>query len=251
MRLSVTIGIGIGMLAAAFTLGNAHAQEQEQDDPLYITLGARIMATGWEGENKGSSDTSFESENGGALGLRFLMQKGRLYGGISLQGGEYDFEDGSPDRIFDAPLPIGGVSDEEATIERGEIDLLLGYYFWDKVSLFLDLKSVTNEWQDEDYALRYSGLGLGVAGVFPLSGRWTLYGTFGLVPLQIRADGDSIGDGLGSALELGAVWGFARNTNLVLALRNQHQQYDFDNGAEQTHDIGGLVIGINHRFDVN
>jgi len=234
-----------GILAATFLAPGVHAQEEE---PLYITLGARLQGGNWHGENKVGSETDFESGNGGALGLRLLLQKGKLFGGISLQGGEYDFDGGSPDRIFDAPLPIGAISDDKATIERGEADLLLGYYFWEHVSLFLDIKSVTNEWQDEDYALHYTGLGGGVSGFIPLSERWTLYGSFGIVPLRIRADGDQIGDGTGSTLEFGVVWRMLNATNLVFALRNQHQEYDFDNGAEQIHDIGGLSIGINHRF---
>ena len=230
---------------AAMLLGSpAYAQE----DPLYITIGARLQASGWEGENDGGSDTDFESDDGGAFGVRLLMQKGRLYGGISLQGGEYKFDDDAPDLVFDAPPPSTA---DDATIERGEADFLLGYYFWEQVSLFLDIKSVTNEWQDEDYALHYSGLGFGVSGFIPLDERWTLFGTFGIVPLKIRADGDDIGDGTGSALEFGAVWRFRDTTNFVFSLRNQHQEYDFDNDAGQTHNIGGLVVGINHRFEVN
>lgn len=224
---------------------NARAQAE---DPLFITLGARLLATGWEGENEGAVDSSFESDDGGAFGVRFLIQKGRLYGGISLQGGEYDFDEETPDLVFDAPL--GSFPSSDDSIKREEADFLLGYYFWDQVSLFLDIKSVTNEWDDVDYALHYAGLGFGVSGFIPLADRWTLYGTFGVVPLNIRADSDDIGDGFGSAIEFGAVWQFAKATNLVIGLRNQHQEYDFDNDAEQTHDIGGLVIGINHRFEV-
>lgn len=246
MKLPATIALGL--FTATLLLPCGYAQE---DNPLYITLGAKLQGGNWEGDNENSSDTSFESENGGTFGLRFLMQKGRLYGGISLQGGEYDFEGGSPDRIFDAPLPAGARSADEATIERGEVDLLLGYYFWEQVSLFVDFKNVTNEWQDENYALRYSGLGFGVSGFVPLAERWTLFGTFGFVPrLNIRADSDDIGDGTGSALEFGVVWRMLDATNLVFSLRNQHQEYDFDNDAQQTHDIGGIAIGINHRFEV-
>ena len=231
------------LFLVAALVPNAHAQAE---DPLFITLGARLLATGWEGENEGLADSDFESDDGGAFGVRFLMQKGRLYGGISLQGGEYDFDDETPDLVFEEGL----LARRDDSIKREEADFLLGYYFWDQVSLFLDIKSVTNEWDDVDYALHYAGLGFGVSGFIPLNESWTVYGTFGLVPLEIRADGDNIGDGLGSAIEFGAVWRFAKATNLVIGLRNQHQEYDFDNDAEQTHDIGGLVIGINHRFEV-
>ncbi len=40
-------------------------------------------------------------------------------------------------------------------------------------------------------------------------------------------------------------------TTLVLSLRNQHQEYEFDSNDEQTHDIGGIAIGINHTFEIN
>jgi len=241
------ISIVLGVLVAAL-LPRAYAQEK---DPLYITLGARVQGGGWEGNNENSSDTSFDSDNGGTFGLRLVMQKGRLYGGISLQGGEYDFENGSPDRIFGAPLPLGSISDDKATIKRGEADLLVGYYFWERVSLFADIKNVTNEWQSENYSLRYTGLGFGVSGFIPLNERWTLFGTLGIVPrLNIRNDSDGIGKGTGSALEFGVVWRMLDATNMVFSLRNQHQEYDFDNDAKQTHDIGGIAIGINHRFEV-
>ncbi len=240
------------LAAAAALAGDAHAQEQAQDDePLSISIGARLFASGWEGENEISSTTRFDADDGGALGFRVVLQKGRFYGGASFQGGEYGFDNGSPDRVGGAPLPGGAVTDSRATIKRGEVDLLFGYYFWDRVSLFVDIKHVNNEWTDENYSLKYGGLGAGVSGFWPLNEQWTAFGTFGIVPLNIEAGNTEIGDGLGSAIEAGLVYRLLERTTLVFSLRNQHQEYDFDNGARQSHDIGGLAIGINHRFEAN
>lgn len=238
------------LVTAAALTGAAHAQEQA-DEPLSISIGARIFASGWEGENELSSTSRFDADDGGALGFRVVLQKGRFYGGASFQGGEYSFVNGSPDRISGAPLPGGSVTDSRATIKRGEVDLLFGYYFWERVSLFVDIKNVSNEWAEENYSLDYHGLGAGVSGFWPLNEQWTLFGTFGIVPLTIEADNNEIGDGVGSAIEVGLVYRMLERTTLVLSLRNQHQEYEFDNGAQQTHDIGGLAVGINHRFEAN
>ncbi len=236
---------GLAPLLAALLGALALPVFAQADDPLTMSVGAGVQLSGWQGENEGSSETDFDA-GGGLLRLNVSLQKGRFYGGLSLTGGRFDFEEGSPDRVGpESSAP----PDREATVERGEFDLLLGYWFWERVSLFLDVKSVSNEWQGESYSLRYSGLGAGVSGFVPLAEPWTLFGSFGVVPLTIRALGEDIGDGRGSALEVGVLYRLGQRTSLSFSLKNQHQEYDFDSGADQTHDLGGLAFGITHRLE--
>ncbi len=213
------------------------------DEPLDLVVGGRLLFSTWEANNNDGS--KFDAENN-QFGLNITLHKNRWYGGLNLQSGEYEFRSGAPD-LVDANSSI---SDTSANIERGEADIFIGYYFWDHVSLFLDIKSVTNNWKDFDYSLNYSGLGTGVTVFYPLNDNWTLYGSLGFVPLTIEADSNEIGDGEGSALEVGALFSISQFSNLTLSLKNQHQEYNFDNGDEQSHDIGGLMVGYNYRFEL-
>ncbi len=213
----------------------------------YLVVGARVQSSSWSGDNGSGGGQDFEAEEGGQFGFNVTYRKGRFYTGMNFQGGEYEFSGGAPDRVGQNFV----LSDNEATIKRGEFDWFFGYYFWDYVSLFLDIKSVTNDWQGNvDYALNYSGLGMGVTGFYPLNEDWTLYGSFGVVPLTIKADKEEFGDGTGSAIEFGAIYRMTPQWNLTMSIKNQHQEYDFDNGSEQTHDIGGLVLGVNYQFEL-
>lgn len=214
------------------------------EDPIKISFGAKLQLSTWEGNNTGNQNADFDS-NGNQFSLSVSFKKGRLFGGVNFQGGTFDFSNGSPNRVREN----GSSSASNATIERGEFDLLLGYYFWDQISLFLDIKSVTNDWQNEAYSLKYGGLGFGVMGFHPLSPQWTLFGSVGWIGnLDIEADGNSIGDGKSSALELGGLFRINDVMNFTIGVKSQHQEYEFNNQEKQTHDIGGLVIGFTYQI---
>ena len=220
-----------------------------------LGLGVKLLGSTWQGENE-DTNTEFKSSNGGQFGLNLVYQYKRFYTGVNFQGGEYKFKDDAPDKIYE----IGKEPSDDVKINRAEADMLVGYYFWPKVSLFLDLKSITNDWKDDDpdtenYATNFIGLGLGVSGFIPLGEKWMLFGSFGLVPNgTIRVvkgdDKGEIGNGDSGALEFGAIYHFNRNNRLNFGLKSQWQNYEFDNAArsEQRHQVGSLFIGYNYLF---
>ncbi len=223
-----------------------------------LGLGVKILGSTWKGENK-DSNTEFESTHGSQLGFNLVYQYKRLYTGFNFQGGEYKFKDDAPDKIY----KIGKERSRDLKINRAEADILVGYYFWQKVSLFLDLKSIANEWKDDDsatanYATQFLGVGFGVSGYIPLNDDWMLFGSFGVVPngtiRQVKGDEKDdkgeIGNGDSGALEFGAIYQFNRNNRLNFGLKSQWQNYEFDNIArsEQKHQLTSLFIGYNYLF---
>jgi hypothetical protein len=241
--------------ASVFTSG-AYAQHS-------LGLGVKLLGSNWKGENVTSAN-DFESTNGGQFALNLVYQYNRLYTGANFQGGDYKFKDDAPDQISksDSVYTISRLQPgEELTIKRGEADILVGYYFWPKISLFLDLKSITSEWKDNDpdtdnYAMQYLGLGFGISGFIPLNENWMLFGSFGIVPSgtirQIKGgDKGEIGDGSSGALEFGAIYNINRNNRLNFGLKSQWQNYEFDNVArsEQKHQLGGVFVGYNYLFE--
>jgi len=220
-----------------------------------LGLGAKLLGSTWKGENV-DSNTEFESSNGGQLGFNLVYQYKRFYTGFNFQGGDYKFKDDAPDKIY----KIGKEASQDLKIGRAEADILVGYYFWEKVSLFLDLKSITNEWKDDDpdtenYATNFLGLGLGVSGYIPLSDQWMLFGSFGIVPngtvRQTKGDNTGeIGNGDSGALEFGAIFNFNRNNRLNFGIKSQWQNYEFDNlaSSEQKHQLTSLFVGYNYLF---
>ncbi|KPJ94286.1 MAG: hypothetical protein AMJ53_05550 [Gammaproteobacteria bacterium SG8_11] len=236
------------ILATSVLSQVAHAQHS-------LGLGVKLLGSTWKGDNV-DSVTDFESTTGNQFGFNLVYQYNRFYTGFNFQGGEYKFKDSAPDKI----IAIGKVPSEDVKIDRGEGDILVGYYFWPQVSLFLDLKSITSEWKDDNpltqkYATQFVGLGFGVSGYIPLSDSWMLFGSFGVVPngtiKQIKGSysGD-IGNGDSGALEFGAIYHFNRNNRLNFGLKSQWQTYEFDNLArsEQKHQVGSLFIGYNYLF---
>jgi hypothetical protein len=243
------------LLAAGALTSSAYAQHS-------LGLGVKLLGSNWKGENVESSN-EFESTNGAQLGFNLVYQYNRFYTGFNFQGGDYKFKDDAPDQISksdDVYTTTSLQPGEEAKINRGEADLLVGYYFWPKVSLFLDLKSITNEWKDgdpdtENYATQFIGLGLGVSGFIPLNDNWMLFGSFGLVPngtlRQTKGgDNDDIGNGNAGALEFGGIYHFNRSNRLNFGLKSQWQNYEFDDPArsEQKHQVGSLFVGYNYIF---
>lgn len=205
-------------------------------------LGARLQLSNWKGDNNSSSPDFEASASQFSVSLRY--QHGRFYSGLSLQGGSFSFDNGAPAmNNKTTTVPVTSV-----TIDRGEVDLLAGYYFWPQVSLFADIKNVTNTWRDKGYSTKVTGLGLGITGFAPLPDHWIFYATFGIVPLTIETGSDTIGDGSGASLELGATYSIDNHHNLSIGVKSQSQTYNFDNGHKQTHSLGGLTLGYNYTF---
>jgi len=202
------------------------------------SLGAKLDASTWKGDNPGGA--SFEAKSP-MLGLEAKIQHAKWFGGLTLTGGEFKFDTLAPTRPSN-PLPTGS---EPTTIKRGEVDLVLGYRFWSRISLFLDLKNVTNEWDTDGYKIEYTGLGIGITGFHPLSPEWTLFGNFGFLPMNIKADGQEVGDTTRSALNAGFLYRLNSRFNLRIGLQSQTQTDKYDNGGKQTHSIGSLMFGIN------
>lgn len=223
-----------GLLMCGLVLASAPLRAESTSQ---YSLGAKLLSTTWSGENPGGA--KFKSQSG-QLSLEAKFQHQRWFGGLTLQGGQFEFDDTPPARPDGYTAPGG----EKVKIKRGEVDLVAGYYFWPRVSLFLDAKNVGNEWLADGYKVEYSGLGLGVSGYHPLSETWSLFGSFGLVPMNIKAEGDKVGTARRSALNVGFLYRFTSRANFTIGLQSQTQTNDYDDGTEQTQHVGALVFGV-------
>lgn len=212
------------------------ASQASAETKARFSLGAKLDFSNWEGENPGGADFDEKST---MLGVEAKVQHGKWFGGLTLAGGEFEFDSPAPSRP--TPLPASN----ETTIKRTEVDLILGYRFWPRIALFLDLKNVTNEWDADDYKIEYTGLGFGIAGHYPLDPKWTLFGNFGVVPMNIEADGDDVGDATRTVLNVGFLYRIKQNLNFSIGLQSQNQTDDYDDGGEQDHRVGALTLGIN------
>jgi hypothetical protein len=210
-----------------------------------LSLGVSLNGTGWSGDN-GAGNSSFESDNGGQLGFSLSFSKDRWYVGLSLQGGEYEFSQVAPTQFrSDATQPT-----QNLTVNHSDFDLLAGYYVWDRISLFIDLKAVGTQWQNNDYEQGFGGLGLGISGYHPLNENWTLYGSWGVVGGKISEKNNTeLGDAGSSAFTIGASYKLNPLDRLSMGLKLRSYQYDFDNGESQQNDLAGIFFGYNHAFE--
>ena len=218
-----------------------HQNCMADDAPPSVSFGASLMPSTWDGTNAGGSHYK---EQATQLQLNFRVRKGNFYTGLSFQGGEFDFNDGAPDIVGENAT----VTNADVTITRGESDLVLGYFFWPQVSLFIDIKHIHNKWENLSYSVGYKGMGFGVSGFNPINEQWILFGSLGFIKLDLETDSNSIGDGKGSALVIGALYRFTDQIHFSIGLKSQHNELDFDNGSEQENDIGGLVLGISYTL---
>ncbi len=207
--------------------------------PAQWSIGAKLHGSTWTTENKATGQKA-EAE-GGQLGVSLKMQKGAFYSGLSFTGGDFEFTDRAPTH------PVNGATPTPTTIKHGEADLIFGYYFWPQVSLFLDLKSVSNEGDDYE-KVTYGGIGYGISGYHRLTDQWTLFGSFGVVPMRIRVADDNIGDTGRSALEFGLSFTPSQRLNLSASIRSQGQRDEYDSGLKQEQHIGALAFGANLTF---
>lgn len=228
---------------------NVNVVEAPQEQPpsavsdTSLRLGVELIGSSWTGSNR-NSDTDFD-DGGAMLGLNLHFQKRRFFTGLELRGGEYRFNDDTPDQIS------GNNTESFRDVEIGhtELDLDVGYHFWKHISLFLTYRTMTNEWSNNDYEMRFGGLGVGVAGQWPIAKRWDLHGSFSLVPnATVDGDVDNIGDASAGELEFGAA--YTRNKHRFgFGLRLNTVTYDFDIGDKQEHTNLGLYGNYAYRFD--
>lgn len=211
-----------------------------------LSLGVVLNGTGWSGDN-GSASSDFDSDKGGQFGLSASLAKGRYYFGLSLQGGDYQFDSTGPTEFTSA----GAIPTRDVKVTHTDFDLLAGYYFWDKVSLFVDLKSVGSAWRNNDYDQSFSGLGLGIAGYQPINDLWTFFASWGFVGGDIK-EGSSreIGEATSNALILGANYALDKNNFINMGVKFRGYLFDYDDGNEQEYNLNGLFFGYNHVFEL-
>lgn len=210
-----------------------------------LNLGVVLNGTSWHGDN-GSANSSFESDKGGQLGFSASLAIDAYYFGLSLQGGDYQFDTTGPTQFASG----AATSTQNVTVTHSDFDLLAGYYFWDQVSLFVDLKSVSSKWDNNDYDQSFSGLGLGVAGFHPVNADWTLFGSLGFVGGDIREEGNSkLGTARSSALILGANYALGKTDTINMGFKLRSYLFDYDDGNEQQYNLNGVFFGYNHVFE--
>ena len=212
-------------------------------EPLVFTPEIDVQLTSWQGENVTDAETY--DADAGMLAIQLKLHKDRWYTGLAFKGGEFEFTGTAPRREDGA---TSGSATE--TVTRGEFDLVAGYYFWDRVSLFVDIKASSNTWISDDHQVSYGGLGFGITAYRPYSDSWLFYGSFGVVPLTAKVDDAEVGSGEGSSLEFGALRRLGNNMNLLISIKSQSQNIDYDGGDKQQSQIGGLNIGFSRSFDL-
>ncbi len=209
-----------------------------------VSLGVTLNGAEWSGDN-GPGRSSFSSTEGGQFGLSANVKLDRFYVGISLQGGDYNFNSDAPDQF--TSNGVATVSDTE--VEHADLDILAGYYFWPQVSLFVDLKGVGSRWKNNGYEQTFGGLGIGVSAFHPLNADWLLFGSLGFVNGEVEDDDDaSLGDGKSSALILGSVYSIEKDQHLNFGFKFRKYDFDFDDGNEQDYTLNGIFVGYTHIF---
>ena len=213
-----------------------------------LGIGVKGMSTNWMGEND-TSGTDFSQRNG-QLAFNIVYQRNKMFIGANIQGGTFEFKNGSPDQISETGTTTAGGSEEK--IKHTEVDLVFGYNVFRYFSLFADVKVITNEWVDQDpdpeYKMEASGLGICVSGFIPAGKNFTFYGTAGFVPLTVKTEDEEIGDGLATAVDIGGAISLGSRNRVRFGFKTQRQAYEFDNGDEQSHRLNSFYLGYSHHL---
>ncbi len=243
MKLNSRSNITLYLVLMSFACS---AMAVQADDTINISLGLKLLSSNWKGSNT-DAGTDFERNAGGQFAWNVGLQKDRYYAGLSLQGGSYNFVGNGPDQVTaSTSTPVTNVN-----IQRSEVDLIAGYYFWDNISLFVDIKSVQNKFDKNNYKQNFSGIGVGVAGAWQLNKSWSLYGTFGFVGKgDLKVNASVVGSANSAALEFGGIYRLSDSHRFNIGFKNQAQKYTFNNGDSQTHNFGGLFVGYNYLFSL-
>jgi len=211
-----------------------------------LTFGVKLLAADWNGDN--GDGTDFTSDEGGQFGLNVAYKIGKFYTGLNLQRGEYNFKKNAPDKFTVA----GRVASSNVKIQQSDLDLLFGYYFWQQISLFVDIKSVTNNWLDEPYKQNFTGLGLGASGYIPVNEKWTLFGSFGFIGGGEIKDGNDnkVGEGNSWALEAGTVYTINERHFVNAGIKTRRYDFEYLDSTKQNYNINALFIGYNYSFSL-
>jgi hypothetical protein len=211
-----------------------------------LSLGVVLNGGGWSADN-GAGSNNFSSDKGGQFGFNASWARDAYYFGVSLQGGEYQFKNTGPTQF----TSTGAITTTDVNVKHSDFDLLAGYYFWEQVSLFVDLKTVSSRWDNNNYKQSFSGLGMGAAGYHPINDDWILYGSLGFVSGDIKEDGSTtLGKAGSSALILGANYTLNKKDHLSMGFKFRSYLFDYDDGNEQEYKLNGLFFGYNHVFEL-
>ncbi|MDH5445342.1 MAG: hypothetical protein OEY52_07280 [Gammaproteobacteria bacterium] len=212
-----------------------------------LSFSVKAMGGGWKAKNSREGET-LQSDEGRQVGFSIAYLSGNFYTGLNLQGGEYKFEKEGPYQVTETGTDT--VSND--TINRSEVDLVFGYYLTQRISVFFDIKGTTSTWQSNNYQQEYGGLGIGIAGYWPVSSDWKIYGSFGVIPSgEVKTNGKKIGKGKSSGLDIGALYSLSDSHRLMFGIKSSSYEYEFDNGGFQKHEIGGVYVGYNYAFNLN
>lgn len=225
------------LISIAFWMQNVSADQR-------ITVGVKLLAAGWQGDN-GSVSSSFNSDEGGQLAFSASYLRDKFYAAISLQSGNYNFTGAAPDQFTQSTR----ISSSNTEIEHRELDLLAGYYFWPKVSLFVDIKGISNTWSD-GYEQSFGGLGFGVSAFIPVNEDWTGFASAGFVGRGDVKDANElkVGDGRSGALEFGGVYRLAQNSTINMGIKFRNYSFEYLDDTSQDYSINALFVGYNHGF---
>lgn len=220
---------GLGFILLATVMMPAQASN------VSMNVGVRPQITTWIITDPDADESV--SARAQQIGLDFQVKRKQFYFAIGIAGGDFTFDGAGPAR------PDGFISTQDKTkINRGELDLVLGYYFWRPVSFFAGVKSISNTWEEDDYKVEYSGLGLGVSANHRFSRQWAMFGSFSVLSTGAEDDSGKIGKGSGVSLEIGGL--FAINPKNILALTTNTQ---FQRNTYDVDDDGNTDMKQNHR----
>ena len=207
-------------------------------DEVYLVPSFDIHLATWTGGDAGTTDSYTAASNMSVLGL--MLQKDRWYTGLLLKSGNFKFETLAPEQD-------NGTVVTPTEINHGDFDLVAGYYFWERVALFVDLKATSMSWIDSDYIVSSGGIGLGVSGYYPLKNS-TLYSSIGIVSLTSKVNEIEVGTGAGSSLEFGWLKTISSTMKIKVGVKSQTQVIDYASSNKQTNNINGIIVGISKAF---
>jgi len=230
------------LFITTLSINNSFAETDQR-----LTFGAKLLGAGWEGDN-GAGGTDFKSDKGGQFGLNVSYKLDKFYAGLNIQSGEYEFKGNAPDRF----TILGRLPSTNVKIKQTDIDLLFGYYFWQQVSLFVDIKVVNNDWLDEPYEQNFVGLGLGASGYIPINNKWTLFGSAGFIGGGDIDDNNErkVGEGKSWALEVGTVYAINENHFLNAGIKTRQYNFEFLDSTKQEYNINAIFFGYNYSFSL-
>ena len=242
-QLTKCLSVCLVAVVAFLTSGLTFADESTRVEKTRITLGGKFRSLNWKGQNKSTEISEFETDTS-SLSISASIQQKAWYAGMRFTGGEYDFSDGIP--AIEPNITDG--ANGSGQVGRSEFDLVFGYYFWPRVSIFGGVKALTHEFEEQNHKLGFNGVSLGVSGYYPFSDLWWLYGSLAFTNLNIKHEDDDLGSSNGSAAEIGFIYIINSRSRFTASLIGQSQNNKYDNGDDQTHNLGGIGFGYSHSL---